>query len=302
MPRKRWRRPRSDRSSRERSAPCCWCCSRRRCRGSPCPLGAPSYLAIMLLAMVAVTMVLGASKLRGVISLLLGLAIGLVGIDSLTGQPRATFGLPLLSDGIDIVVIAVAVFALGEALWVAAHLRRRPGRSHPGRPAVDGQGGLGSLVETVAARHRLRVPVRRAARRRRRVADVPVLRHREEAEQAQGGVRQGCDRGRGRSRGGQQRLGGGHSGADAVAGPADQRHGRGDARGLRVLRHPARPDALRQRAAADLDAHRQPVHRQHPAAGAQPSAGAAVGEAAAHPAAATCTRGSCSSRRWARSR
>ena len=98
-------------------------------------LGAPSYLAIMLLAMVAVTMVLGASKLRGVISLLLGLAIGLVGIDSLTGQPRATFGLPLLSDGIDIVVIAVAVFALGEALWVAAHLRRRPAEVIPvGRP------------------------------------------------------------------------------------------------------------------------------------------------------------------------
>lgn len=89
-------------------------------------LGAPSYLAIMLFALAAVTMVLGASKLRGFISLLLGLAIGLVGIDFLTGQPRATFGIPQLSDGIDIVVIAVAIFALGEALWVAAHLRRRP--------------------------------------------------------------------------------------------------------------------------------------------------------------------------------
>jgi putative tricarboxylic transport membrane protein len=98
-------------------------------------LGAPSYLAIMLLAMVAVTAVLGSSKLRGVISLLLGLAIGLVGIDFLTGQPRATFGIPQLSDGIDIVVIAVAVFALGEALWVAAHLRRKPAEVIPvGRP------------------------------------------------------------------------------------------------------------------------------------------------------------------------
>ncbi|MDT5073879.1 MAG: putative tricarboxylic transport rane protein, partial [Mycobacterium sp.] len=63
-------------------------------------LGAPSYLAIMLFALVAVTAVLGSSKLRGGISLLLGLAIGLVGIDSLTGQARATFGLPQLSDGI----------------------------------------------------------------------------------------------------------------------------------------------------------------------------------------------------------
>ena len=98
-------------------------------------LGAPSYLAIMLLAMVAVTAILGNSKLRGVISLLLGLAIGLVGIDFLTGQPRATFGLPQLADGIDLVVVAVAVFALGEALWVAAHLRRRPLEVIPvGRP------------------------------------------------------------------------------------------------------------------------------------------------------------------------
>ena len=57
-------------------------------------LGAPSYLAIMLFALVAVTAVLGSSKMRGLISLLLGLAIGIVGIDSLTGQPRATFGMP----------------------------------------------------------------------------------------------------------------------------------------------------------------------------------------------------------------
>ena len=103
-------------------------------------LGAPSYLAIMLFALVAVTAVLGASKLRGAISLFLGLAIGIVGIDFLTGQPRATFGLPQLSDGIDIVVIAVAIFALGEALWVSAHLRRRPVDVIPvGRPWMGRQ-------------------------------------------------------------------------------------------------------------------------------------------------------------------
>lgn len=89
-------------------------------------LGAPSYLAIMAFALVAITAVLGSSPLRGVVALLFGLAIGVVGIDFLTGQPRATLSIALLSDGIDIVVIAVAVFAVGEALWVAAHLRRIP--------------------------------------------------------------------------------------------------------------------------------------------------------------------------------
>ncbi|MBW9205987.1 tripartite tricarboxylate transporter permease [Mumia sp. zg.B17] len=96
-------------------------------------LGAPSYFAIMLLALVAVTAVLGDSKLRGFISLALGLSIGLVGTS--TGQPRLTFGNSLLADGIDIVVVAVAIFAIGEALWVAAHLRRRPLEITPvGRP------------------------------------------------------------------------------------------------------------------------------------------------------------------------
>jgi putative tricarboxylic transport membrane protein len=88
-------------------------------------LGAPEYFAVMLLAFVAVTAVLGSSRLRGFISLALGLAIGLVGLDSVSGQPRLTFGIPQLGDGIDIVVVAVGIFALGEALWVAAHLRRR---------------------------------------------------------------------------------------------------------------------------------------------------------------------------------
>lgn len=87
-------------------------------------LGAPSYFAIMLLALFAVSAVLGASKLRGFIALFLGLAIGLIG--TTTGQARLTFDQPLLADGIDIVVVAVAIFAIGEALWVGAHLRRKP--------------------------------------------------------------------------------------------------------------------------------------------------------------------------------
>ncbi|WP_229053786.1 tripartite tricarboxylate transporter permease [Aeromicrobium sp. Leaf350] len=87
-------------------------------------LGAPSYFAIMLLALFAVTAVLGTSKLRGFIALFLGLSIGLIG--TTTGQARLTFGEAKLADGIDIVVVAVAIFAIGEALWVAAHLRRKP--------------------------------------------------------------------------------------------------------------------------------------------------------------------------------
>ncbi|SCC13316.1 tripartite tricarboxylate transporter permease [Arthrobacter sp. NIO-1057] len=94
-------------------------------------LGAPSYFAIMVLSLVTVTAVLGSSKIRGFASLGLGLAIGLIGMDPVSGQKRLTFGFAPLVDGIDIVVVAVAVFAIGEALWIAAHLRLTPTRTIP---------------------------------------------------------------------------------------------------------------------------------------------------------------------------
>jgi putative tricarboxylic transport membrane protein len=98
-------------------------------------IGSPSYFALMVLSLAMVTSVLGSSRLRGFIALLLGLTIGLVGLDLNTGQPRLSFDQPLLADRIDVVVVAVGIFALGEALWVAAHLRRSPLHVIPvGRP------------------------------------------------------------------------------------------------------------------------------------------------------------------------
>ncbi|MBK1784832.1 tripartite tricarboxylate transporter permease [Prauserella cavernicola] len=98
-------------------------------------IGAPDYFAIMVLAFVAVTSVLGSSRLRGFASLLVGLTIGLVGLDQLTGQARLTFGSLHLADGVDVVIVAVGLFAVGESLWVAAHLRNKLEKPIPvGRP------------------------------------------------------------------------------------------------------------------------------------------------------------------------
>ncbi|GHJ22911.1 tripartite tricarboxylate transporter permease [Streptomyces albus] len=98
-------------------------------------IGAPDYFAVMVLAFIAVTSVLGSSRIRGFASLLIGLTLGLVGLDQMTGQQRLTFGSLQLSDGIDVVLVAVGLFAIGEALWVAAHLRRGSGTALPvGRP------------------------------------------------------------------------------------------------------------------------------------------------------------------------
>ena len=103
-------------------------------------LGAPEYFAVMLVAFIAVTAVLGSSRLRGFISLTIGLTIGLIGIDAVSGQARLTFGIPQLGDGIDVVVVAVGIFAVGEALWVAAHLRRKAAEVvRVGRPFMGKQ-------------------------------------------------------------------------------------------------------------------------------------------------------------------
>ncbi|MFI0730212.1 tripartite tricarboxylate transporter permease [Streptomyces sp. NPDC021225] len=84
------------------------------------------YFAVMVLAFATVTAVVADAPARGLCSLFLGLAIGLVGIDSLTGQARYTFGVPELYDGIQIVAVAVGLFAIGEALYTAARMRREP--------------------------------------------------------------------------------------------------------------------------------------------------------------------------------
>jgi putative tricarboxylic transport membrane protein len=89
-------------------------------------LGPPDYVALTVVALLTVSALLGSSVSRGLVALGIGALVGLVGTDSLTGQRRFTFGLPVLADGIDVVTFAVGVFAVGEALWVASRLRHGP--------------------------------------------------------------------------------------------------------------------------------------------------------------------------------
>ena len=79
-------------------------------------LGPPEYFCLMLLALTTVSAVLGQSTLRGLTSLFIGLAAGLIGMDQITGQARYTGGVPELLDGVEIVLVAVGLFAVAEAL------------------------------------------------------------------------------------------------------------------------------------------------------------------------------------------
>jgi len=84
-------------------------------------LGPPEYFMLMLLAFTTVSAVLGKSTVRGLTALFLGLAVGLVGLDQISGQVRYTGGIPEFMDGIEVVLVAVGLFAVGECLYTALY-------------------------------------------------------------------------------------------------------------------------------------------------------------------------------------
>lgn len=88
--------------------------------------GPGEYFALTVFSFVAVAAVVSGSVLRGVTSLLIGLAIGLVGIDAQSGAARFDFGSSSLMDGIDIVIVTVGLLALGEVLYIAARGKSAP--------------------------------------------------------------------------------------------------------------------------------------------------------------------------------
>lgn len=86
--------------------------------------GPREYFALMVLAFVTVSAAFGDSALRGLTSLFIGLALAVIGIDQLTGQTRMSFGIPDLLDGIEVTTLAVAMFAIGETLFIVAQGQR----------------------------------------------------------------------------------------------------------------------------------------------------------------------------------
>ena len=96
--------------------------------------GPAEYCALMLFALTALGGLSGESRAKGAFAICLGLALGTVGIDGQTGQPRFTFGVAGLLGGMNVVVVTVGLFAIGEVFWYAAARSAACGA----RPAVAG--------------------------------------------------------------------------------------------------------------------------------------------------------------------
>ncbi len=86
--------------------------------------GPPEYFALMILAFMTVSTVLGDSTIRGLTALFIGLGIGVVGIENQSGQARFVFGIPQLADGIEVVTVAVGLFAVGETFYMASKMNQ----------------------------------------------------------------------------------------------------------------------------------------------------------------------------------
>jgi putative tricarboxylic transport membrane protein len=81
--------------------------------------GPPEYFALLLLGLLVLAYMSGGSMLKSLAMAALGLLLGMIGIDPMTGFSRFTFGLVELGDGIGVVPVAVGLFGLSEILFTA---------------------------------------------------------------------------------------------------------------------------------------------------------------------------------------
>ena len=79
-------------------------------------LSTPEYFAIILLGLLSVVTLAGGALAKALISLALGLLFATVGTDPTYGSLRFDFGLPILEDGIEYLLVMVGAYGLGEVL------------------------------------------------------------------------------------------------------------------------------------------------------------------------------------------
>ncbi len=83
--------------------------------------GAPEYCALLVLGLLMVGYLGGGSMTKGLMMAVLGLLLGMVGLDPIVGSPRFTHGVFKLSEGFEFVLVAMGLFGIGEVLANVAH-------------------------------------------------------------------------------------------------------------------------------------------------------------------------------------
>lgn len=78
--------------------------------------GSAEYFTLMVMGLIAAAVLVQGSLLKGLAMVVLGLLLGLVGQDIVSGLPRFTFGRMELYDGIPFVVVVIGLFGLAEVI------------------------------------------------------------------------------------------------------------------------------------------------------------------------------------------
>ncbi|MFN3304636.1 MAG: tripartite tricarboxylate transporter permease [Roseateles sp.] len=78
--------------------------------------GSAEYFSLMVLGLVGAVVLASGSLLKAIAMIVLGLLIGQINTDVITGTARFSFDVPELTDGIGFVVIAMGVFGFGEII------------------------------------------------------------------------------------------------------------------------------------------------------------------------------------------
>jgi putative tricarboxylic transport membrane protein len=79
--------------------------------------GPPEFFLLVMMGLMTLIVMIGGNWRYGVISALIGFALGTVGADLETGQSRFTFGSAEMIGGIDFIPIAIGLFGLGELYY-----------------------------------------------------------------------------------------------------------------------------------------------------------------------------------------
>ena len=121
--------------------------------------GPAEYFSLMVLGLIGAVVLASGSPPKAVAMVFLGLLLGLVGTDTNSGMQRFTLALPVLSDGIGFVPIAMGLLGITEIIANLEQPRHTPVVMHedrpidadtrripvPGRPVLRGT-GIGSLL------------------------------------------------------------------------------------------------------------------------------------------------------------
>jgi putative tricarboxylic transport membrane protein len=79
--------------------------------------GPPEYFSLTLFGLLMATLLGEGSILKGLIMVVMGLLLGSVGLDPISGAIRFTWGIHMLQEGIDFVTLAMGMFGMGEIFY-----------------------------------------------------------------------------------------------------------------------------------------------------------------------------------------